>query len=99
MTCNSSTEIQLFGERLSHRSLKCGGHNKKRIIGSVNSISAALVEVHNLSERNTRKKYICESGKSSIEALHYCKMILKSFKKSKLSPICGIIRDVNKFSA
>ena len=34
-----------------------------------------------------------ESGKSSIEALHYCKMMLKSFKKSKLSPIYGIIRD------
>ena len=31
-------------------------------------------------------------GKSSIEALHYCKMILKSFRKSKLSPIYGIIR-------
>ena len=25
-----------------------------------------------------------ESGKSSVEALHYCKMILKSFRKSKI---------------
>ena len=34
-----------------------------------------------------------EVVKSSIEALHYCKMILKSFKKSELSPIYDIIRD------
>jgi len=38
-----------------------------------------------------------ESGKSSIEALHYCKMTLKSFKNSKLSPIYGIIRDKKKY--
>jgi len=40
-----------------------------------------------------------ESGISSSEALHYCKMMLKSFKKSKLSPIYGIIRDKKEYSA
>ena len=37
-----------------------------------------------------------ENGKSSIEALQSYEMILKSFKKSKLSPIYGIIRDKKK---
>ena len=36
---------------------------------------------------------VFESGKSLIEALHYYKMILKSFKRSKLSSFYGIIRD------
>ena len=40
-----------------------------------------------------------ENGKSSNEALQSYEMILKSFKKSKLSEIYGIIRDKKKYSA
>lgn len=38
-----------------------------------------------------------ERGRSSIKALHYCKMRLKLFKKSKLSPIYDIYPSFSRF--
>jgi len=42
---------------------------------------------------------LTETDKSSIEALSYCKIDIKIFLKSKLSPIYDIIRDKKKYSA
>lgn len=50
-----------------------------------------------ISHKVTLSSISNESAKSSIQALHYCKMIFKLFKKSKLSLINGIIRDKKKY--